>query len=312
MRRTVVLRLQAPLQRIARLHAGRAGAHGGSWPGGFGGLGGGARQGPGEAGPREPAAQATGGSQRPGGRVPAFGSGGSQRPGGRMPDFGRPRDEWAAGAPQEAGARAGFARGKELAQQRIQKQIQRRLEAAQARADGGGGGGAGRALRDEEIQAPVIAVVDESGAALGEQTPQQALSGLDRSQQTLVMVDAGQDPPVCRIFPRRQLYEREKRAKKQAAAQQRTAKTQSIVMRDCVGDHDLEIKCRRLCEMLQKGRRVTVVVERPRRAAGPDRRAALGAAVMARARDLCSVAAGPAVEGAAWSVTLQGRAPDAA
>ncbi|KAJ2842005.1 mitochondrial splicing system protein, partial [Coemansia brasiliensis] len=150
------------------------------------------------------------------------------------------------GVDNRTGAAAGWMRrrqtesakpsGKTIMQERIMKQIQNRLKARQKTA-----GKTERAPRDEEISAPMITLVSEDGIVEGVHPLQSVLNQMDRELQTLVMVDQHADPPTCKIYSRKLLYEREKQARKQVNAQNRKTKQQIILLRSNIGEHDLEI-----------------------------------------------------------------------
>ncbi|KAJ2745452.1 mitochondrial splicing system protein [Coemansia sp. BCRC 34301] len=116
-----------------------------------------------------------------------------------------------------------------------------------------------RAPRDEEIKSAMITLISSEGVVQGTQPLARVLHEMDRKQDTLVLVDGHQDPPACRIFSRKLIYERERMARK--AAQKTAPRPQTIVMGESIETRDLHIKVEKVKAMLAKGKRVTVVVE---------------------------------------------------
>ncbi|KAJ2714234.1 hypothetical protein H4R19_001835 [Coemansia spiralis] len=194
----------------------------------------------------------------------------------------------------------GVPRGKDLARLRIAEKIERRMEQQRERETG-----PQRAPRDEEIKATMVSLVGEDGAQQGIHRLDEVLSSMDRKEHTLVMVDPHSQPPVCRLFQRKILYDREKRARKAKAAQIRTTKVHTIRLRDSIGDHDLEIKCDHLAAFLAKGQRVSISLQKAKRSDG-SRIRLIGDRIMKRAEGLCTVAVSPTIDHGQWTVTLQG------
>ncbi|KAJ1664144.1 hypothetical protein EV178_004356 [Coemansia sp. RSA 1646] len=190
--------------------------------------------------------------------------------------------------------------------QRSEKKRSQNARAAASRSSPSSSDKQERAPRDSEIKAPMVNLVLEDGSIDGIHPLTRVLGTMDRSLFTLVMVDPSQDPPVCRIFSRKILYERERQSRKQQNVAVKNAKPQRMVMACAIGDHDLEIKMRKTMDLLAKGRRVTVVIEHKGRQM-PDRRKELGAKVMAELQEKFSVVSPPAMEGRMWSVMFQGK-----
>ncbi|KAJ2631841.1 hypothetical protein IW137_004760, partial [Coemansia sp. RSA 1287] len=167
-----------------------------------------------------------------------------------------------------------------------------------------------RAPRDEEITAPMIMLVSEEGVPQGVHPLKTVLRGLDREQYTLVMVDSTEEPPTCRIYLRKILYDREKNARKQNSDSKRKSKAQMLQIRSSISDHDIEVKCNKLISMLEKGRRVTVVVERAQNEQGKDRRNAVGETIMKKVANHATVSSSPTSDKTMWMVVLQGTGSD--
>ncbi|KAJ2551623.1 hypothetical protein EV175_003624 [Coemansia sp. RSA 1933] len=166
-----------------------------------------------------------------------------------------------------------------------------------------------RAPRDEEITAPMINLVLEDGTTDGIHPLSQVLGSMDRALFTLMVVDPSTSPPICRIYSRKILYERERQAKKQKSVATKNAKPQRMVMTCAIGDHDFDIKMKKTLELLDKGKRVTVVIEYRRgKRMVEDTREKLGARVMDQLQNKYPIVKPPAIEGPAWSAMFQGKA----
>ncbi|KAJ2398533.1 hypothetical protein GGI05_000023 [Coemansia sp. RSA 2603] len=197
-------------------------------------------------------------------------------------------------------------RGKALLQERIQQRIQQRIELAkrQDRDD------SNAALRDDKIPHPMITLIALDGTHEGVHPLSHVLSSTDLNEYTLVLVDPQQNPPACRLFSRKLLYERERQAKKSQKAAARGTKMQVMQMSAAIGDHDLEIKLRKVGEMLDKGKRVSVVVEHKGRDRSKDKRKEVGAKVLAKVQQMGWSSSGPpVVEPNTWSLTLNANKP---
>ncbi|KAJ2402908.1 hypothetical protein GGI23_000361 [Coemansia sp. RSA 2559] len=186
-------------------------------------------------------------------------------------------------------------------------EIRRKQNEAAAASRGASSREKERAPRDDEITAPMISLVLEDGSVDGIHPLSRVLAKMDRKLMTLVMVNPNQDPPVCRIYSRKLLYERERQIKKKQNVSVKNSKPQRIVMTCGIDSHDLEIKLKKAADMLAKGRRVTVVVELRQGYKGYDAREKLGAQVMAGLEDKCSVVSPPIIEGRTWMVVLHGK-----
>ncbi|KAJ2156055.1 hypothetical protein GGF46_005442 [Coemansia sp. RSA 552] len=224
------------------------------------------------------------------------------------------RETSSAGRPQttsrpgiEGGSRAAPT-GKDLARNRIQDQISRRKEAVRKTAPSGA---MQRAPRDENIKASMISLISETGSQEGVHPLQRVLAGLDRSQHTLVMVAPDSSPPVCRVFSRKLLYEREKKARKARVAAAKGSKEKIIKVNENITDHDMLIKLNRLREMLEKGYRVSIMIQRSNNR-GIKYKGVMDRRVeefISHAPDVSTLLGRPERSSLGCTIYLQGRAP---
>ncbi|KAJ1720640.1 hypothetical protein LPJ53_004748 [Coemansia erecta] len=201
---------------------------------------------------------------------------------------------------------AALPRGKALLQERIQQRIQQRLELTQQQKRDD----TNAAPRDDKIPHPMITLITLDGTIDGVHPLSHVLRTTDLNEYTLVLVDSQQNPPACRLFSRKLLYERERQAKKSQRAAARGSKMQVVQMSAAIGDHDLGIKLRKVGEILDKGKRVAVVVEHKGRDRSKDRRKEVGAKVLEQVQQMgWSPSGPPVVEPNTWSLTLNANKP---
>jgi translation initiation factor IF-3 len=118
----------------------------------------------------------------------------------------------------------------------------------------------GRQRRDEEITAKFITLVDESGNVHRDIRLKQALGNLDRQSYFLVEVDPQAEPhPVCRITPKKAVFEKTKAAKRQNIARPE-AVLKEVTFGWNVSPHDMGHKLNKAEQFLAKGNKVRIEV----------------------------------------------------
>ncbi|CEP07477.1 hypothetical protein [Parasitella parasitica] len=115
----------------------------------------------------------------------------------------------------------------------------------------------GRSRRDEEISSRLITFVDEQGRVQERCRVKDILLEFDRSRYFLIEVDPTAKPPVCRLFDKKYLFEKEKsnKKKKQTAPE---SVLKEIVFGWNVSEHDMEHKLNKAAQFLDKGNKVKV------------------------------------------------------
>ncbi|KAF9948902.1 hypothetical protein BGZ70_002016 [Mortierella alpina] len=114
-----------------------------------------------------------------------------------------------------------------------------------------------RPRRDEEINSPWIQYVTPEGNQ-GEKSLARVLRSFDRSQFFLVEVDAGAFPPICKLFSKKELYEKAKAAKQAKKANE--LPTKELQLNWGTDPHDLNHKLSKFRAFLEKGHRVEIQV----------------------------------------------------
>ncbi|KAJ2082629.1 hypothetical protein H4R24_001459 [Coemansia sp. RSA 988] len=170
-------------------------------------------------------------------------------------------------------------------------------------------GSMSRLPRNEQINATMISFVSLDGKREGECRLDDVLRTMDRDLHVLVQVDSSQQLPVCRLFLRKVLHEREKISRKKMNQQKKMTKEQTIEMTAAITDHDLAIKKKKIANILKRGRRVVVIIELKSKDFSVDRRNIIGESIIEELKDLCSNISPPVVQKYIWSVSLQGKRP---
>ena len=128
-----------------------------------------------------------------------------------------------------------------------------------------------------QIKSRQMRVIDEEGENLGTLTKEQALDLASQKNLDLVEVSGPEGPSVCKVMDygkyRFQLNKNKTKVKKE----QKSREKKEIQVRPCIGDHDLDVKNRRLKEFLEAGMKVQVILKfKGRQLAHPE----LGLAVL--------------------------------
>ena len=141
---------------------------------------------------------------------------------------------------------------------------------------------------NERIRAREVRLIDESGAQVGVVPIQDALRVARERELDLIEVAPNAQPPVCRIMDYgKHKYERAKR-EREARKKQRATEVRLLRLKPQIGQHDLEIKLRKLRELLGEGNKVRISLRfRGREMSRPE----LGAELLNRvAEELSDVA----------------------
>ena len=111
---------------------------------------------------------------------------------------------------------------------------------------------------NERIRAREVRLIDENGAQLGILPTLQALQLARQRDMDLIEVAPNAQPPVCRIMDfgkhKYQTQKREREAHKKA----HTSELRLIRLKPQIDKHDLEIKVKKLREMLAEGDKVRI------------------------------------------------------
>ncbi|KAF9291106.1 hypothetical protein BGZ88_007074 [Linnemannia elongata] len=114
-----------------------------------------------------------------------------------------------------------------------------------------------RPRRDEEIDCQWIQFVGPEGNQ-GEKRLSSVLKTFDRSKYFLIEVDSGAQPPICKLFSKKELYEKAKAAKQAKKANELS--TKELQLNWGTDAHDLEHKLAKFRAFLEKGHRLEIQV----------------------------------------------------
>ncbi len=113
---------------------------------------------------------------------------------------------------------------------------------------------------NQEIRASQLRVIGEDGRQLGVLSRTEALAAAEEAGLDLVEVSPGANPPVARIVDwGKYNYQKTKQAQKNRA------KSKSLDLKQMrvglkIGQHDLEVKLRKVNEFLEAGHKVRITV----------------------------------------------------
>ena len=110
------------------------------------------------------------------------------------------------------------------------------------------------------IRARTVLLVDADGQRVGEVPLPDALARAADAGLDLVEVAPGAAPPVCRITDYGKMRYEASQREKAARRQHHTDEVREVKLRPGIGDHDYQVKLRKLHELLGKGHRVKVTV----------------------------------------------------
>jgi translation initiation factor IF-3 len=159
------------------------------------------------------------------------------------------------------------------------------------------------------VRAREVRLIDEEGQMVGVMTSQQALALARERGLDLVEVSPMAVPPVCKLLDYgRFKYEQAKR-ESEARKHQKTTELKEIRMKPRTGEHDLNVKVRKIEEFLAEGDKVKVgVTFRGRELAHTELGRQLLERVLAELKSAAVAERPPSMEGKMISVILS-RAP---
>lgn len=151
---------------------------------------------------------------------------------------------------------------------------------------------------NERIRAREVRLIDENGAQLGIMATQQALQMARQRDFDLIEVAPNAQPPVCRIMDfGKHKYQTQKR-EREAHRRAHTSEVRLIRLKPQIDQHDLEIKVKKLREMLGEGDKVRIQLRfRGREMSRPQMGVALLNGVAERVGDIATVEGQARLEG---------------
>ncbi len=111
---------------------------------------------------------------------------------------------------------------------------------------------------NEEIRASELRVIGADGANLGVLSLSDALRESQKSGLDLIEISPKAKPPVAKITDYGKFQYEQKKKAKEMKAKSHVTETKSVQVKIGTGDHDLNLKAKRVTEWLSEGHRVKV------------------------------------------------------
>lgn len=159
---------------------------------------------------------------------------------------------------------------------------------------------------NERIRAREVRVIDDNGAQLGVMTPQDALQIARDRGLDLIEVAPNAQPPVCRIMDYgKHKYEQAKR-ERETRKRQKSSEVRLIRVRNPqISQHDLDVKLRKLRELLGEGSKVRISLRfRGREMSRPELGTKLFERIAQEVSDVAAVESTPRREGRMMNMML--------
>jgi translation initiation factor IF-3 len=113
---------------------------------------------------------------------------------------------------------------------------------------------------NEEIKAPKVRLIDEDKKQLGVVPIAKALEVAQEKELDLVAISPKADPPVCRLLDYgKYLYSLQKKAH-EAQKLQRKVHLKEIKFTPVIGEHDIEVKLKKIKQFLEDGNKVKITI----------------------------------------------------
>jgi translation initiation factor IF-3 len=115
-------------------------------------------------------------------------------------------------------------------------------------------------LINEAIRAPEVRLIDENKEQLGIVPISRALEVARERELDLVAISPNAEPPVCRLLDYgKYLYSLQKKAH-EAQKSQRKIHIKEIKFTPVIGEHDVEVKLKKIKQFLEDGDKVKVTI----------------------------------------------------
>ena len=111
---------------------------------------------------------------------------------------------------------------------------------------------------NNQIRVNELRVLTEEGENLGVLPLVEALKEAEGRKLDLILISPKANPPVAKIMDYGRFQYGEKKKLKEQKAKAHVTETKSVQMKIGTGEHDLELKARRVSEWLSEGNRVKI------------------------------------------------------
>lgn len=115
-------------------------------------------------------------------------------------------------------------------------------------------------LINEEIRSPEVRLIDEDKEQLGIVSITRALAIAKEKELDLVAISPNAEPPVCRLLDYgKYLYSLQKK-EHEAQRSQKKVHVKEIKFTPVIGEHDVDVKLKKIKEFLDEGDKVKVTI----------------------------------------------------
>ncbi len=159
------------------------------------------------------------------------------------------------------------------------------------------------------IRAREVRLIDEDGTMIGVMPLSQALDMANDRDLDLVEVSPMAVPPVCKLMDYGRFKYEQRKKENEARKHQKVTELREIRMKPRTGDHDIQVKTRKIQEFLAEGDKVKVSVTfRGREMAHPELGRVLLDSIANELKGTATIERSPMMEGKMMSMIVS-RAP---
>ena len=160
-------------------------------------------------------------------------------------------------------------------------------------------------LLNEDIRAPEVRLISDTGEQLGLMSAEDALKIAVEKEMDLVMIAPGSKPPVCKIMDYGKYRFEQAKREKEAKKNQHVIEVKEIRMSPSIGDNDFNTKLKAGQKFLSEGNRLKVTIRfRGREMAHTNIGEQLLKDFAAKCADLANMDKNPKLEGRNMSMFL--------
>lgn len=164
-------------------------------------------------------------------------------------------------------------------------------------------------LINEQIEAPEVRLISDSGEQLGLMSSEEALKIAEEREMDLVMIAPGSKPPVCKIMDYGKYRFEQAKREKEAKKNQHVIEIKEIRMSPSIGENDFNTKLRSGQKFLTDGDRLKVTIRfRGREMAHTSIGEQLLKDFAAKCADIANMDKNPKLEGRNMSMFLSPKA----
>ncbi len=158
---------------------------------------------------------------------------------------------------------------------------------------------------NERIRAREVRLIDENGGQLGVMSAQEALRIAREREYDLIEVAPNAQPPVCRIMDYGKHKYAQAKRERETRRRSRASEVRLLRMKPQISRHDLEVKMRKLRELLGEGSKVRISLRfRGREMSRPELGTELFDRIAQELSDVAHVEGAPRREGRLMSMML--------